>query len=100
LHELTPYVRSPGTQGHVPDSEVKLRQELETTRHRLAEAQQEISGLKESVEAFARVVNLLTVQNDQLIRQRHQARPAHLTSVRPETNRPRPEPHINPLGDA
>jgi hypothetical protein len=43
-------------QGHVPDSEVKLRQELETTRHRLAGARQEISGLKESVEAFARVV--------------------------------------------
>ncbi|GAA1963481.1 hypothetical protein [Catenulispora subtropica] len=52
--------------GHVPDSERKLREELAQTKRRLEEANGRIAELEGDVEGLARVVNVLTVENDQL----------------------------------
>ncbi|MFJ8755499.1 hypothetical protein [Streptomyces cyaneofuscatus] len=53
-------------QGHVPDSERKLREELRKTKKRLAEVIEENTRQQAEIETFARVVNVLTVENDQL----------------------------------
>lgn len=53
-------------QGHVPDSERKLRDDLRTTRQRLAETLREKKRLEAEIEEFARVVNVLEVENAQL----------------------------------
>jgi septal ring factor EnvC (AmiA/AmiB activator) len=52
--------------GQVPDSERKLQEELKKTKERLAEAIKENKKLQAENEAFARVVNVLAVENDQL----------------------------------
>ncbi|MER6189614.1 hypothetical protein [Streptomyces cyaneofuscatus] len=53
-------------QGHVPESERKLREELKKTKARLAELVEENKQQRAEIELFARVVNVLTVENDQL----------------------------------
>lgn len=53
-------------QGRVPASEQELRDELKATQQKLAEAREESRQLKASVEAFARIVNVLTAENDRL----------------------------------
>ncbi|MDX3410596.1 hypothetical protein PV708_30990 [Streptomyces sp. ME02-6977A] len=53
-------------QGQVPDSERKLRQELEKTKERLVEVLEENKQLKAEAEAFARIINVLELENDQL----------------------------------
>jgi predicted nuclease with TOPRIM domain len=53
-------------QGQVPDSERKLRDELKKTKERLAELVEENKRQQAEIEMFARVVNVLTVENDQL----------------------------------
>ncbi|MFG3227607.1 hypothetical protein ACGF07_22885 [Kitasatospora sp. NPDC048194] len=63
-------------QGHVPDSERKLRDELKKTKERLAEATVEIKRLQGEVDMFARVVNVLEVENDQLRNQQGRKRAA------------------------
>lgn len=56
-------------QGQIPASEQKLREELQTTKRQLDEAREDNRQLKESIEAFARVVHVLAVENDQLAQQ-------------------------------
>lgn len=53
-------------QGQVPDSERRLREELKKTKERLAEVIEENKRQQTEIEMFARVVNALTVENDQL----------------------------------
>ncbi|MEE4599137.1 hypothetical protein V2J94_46280 [Streptomyces sp. DSM 41524] len=53
-------------QGQVPDSERKLREELKKAKERLAEVIEENKRQQAEIEMFARVVNVLTVENDQL----------------------------------
>ncbi|MFD5696444.1 hypothetical protein [Streptomyces lasiicapitis] len=53
-------------QRQVPDSERKLREELKKTKERLAELIEENKRQQAEIEMFTRVVNLLTVENDQL----------------------------------
>ncbi|MDT0484084.1 MULTISPECIES: hypothetical protein [Streptomyces] len=53
-------------QRHVPDSERKLREELRKTKERLAEVIAENTRQQAEIETFARVVNVLTIENDQL----------------------------------
>jgi len=50
-------------QGHVPESERRLRERLTQTEERLRSARAEIAELKEANSAFARIVNVLTVEN-------------------------------------
>ncbi|MFT9479719.1 hypothetical protein [Streptomyces sp. Mo3] len=53
-------------QGQVPDSERKLREKLKKAEERLAEVIEENKRQQAEIEMFARVVNVLTVENDQL----------------------------------
>lgn len=53
-------------QGQVPDSERKLRQELEKTKERLVDVLEENKQLKAEAEVFARIINVLELENDQL----------------------------------
>ncbi|MCO8273824.1 hypothetical protein M1L60_24810 [Actinoplanes sp. TRM 88003] len=50
-------------QGQVPDSERRLRQELDTTRRQLAEANERIKTLENDNDALARIVNVLAAEN-------------------------------------
>ncbi|MEV7779376.1 hypothetical protein [Kitasatospora sp. NPDC088351] len=52
--------------GNVPENERKLREELKQTKERLAEAIKENKRLQTEVDMFARVVNVLEVENDHL----------------------------------
>ncbi|MFE1333302.1 hypothetical protein [Streptomyces microflavus] len=52
--------------GQVPDSERKLREELKKTKERLAEVIEENKRQRAENDMFARVVNVLTLENDQL----------------------------------
>lgn len=69
-------------QGHVPDSERKLREELRKTKDRLAEVIEENTRQQAEIETFARVVNVLTVENDQLRGQQGRKR-APVVALRP-----------------
>ncbi len=73
-------------QGSVPASEQELRDELKVTRQKLAEAREENRQLKASVEAFARIVNVLTTENDRLTRQQCQPGSKTLIPLRPGNN--------------
>jgi hypothetical protein len=70
-------------QGRVPASEQELRDELKAARRKLAEAREENRQLKVSVEAFARIVNVLTVENDRLARRQDKPGSKTLVSLRP-----------------
>lgn len=50
----------------VPESERKLREELAETKRRLSEANARIAQLESDREQFARVINVLTVENQAL----------------------------------
>ncbi|MFE7856341.1 hypothetical protein [Streptomyces sp. NPDC057403] len=54
------------SQGQVPDSERKLRQELKETKERLTEVLEENKQLKNEAEVFTRIINVLELENDQL----------------------------------
>jgi hypothetical protein len=73
-------------QGRVPASEQELRDELKTTQQKLAEAREENRQLKKSVEAFARIVNVLTAENDRLTWQQSEPGNRTLIPLRPGTN--------------
>ena len=73
-------------QGHVPASEQELRDELKTTKQKLAEAREENRQLKASVEAFARIVNVLTAENDRLTQQQSEPGNRTLIPLRPDAN--------------
>jgi septal ring factor EnvC (AmiA/AmiB activator) len=73
-------------QGRIPASEQELRDELETTKQKLAQAREENRQLKASVEAFARIVNVLTTENDRLTQQKTDQGNRTLIPFRPGTN--------------
>ena len=52
--------------GGVPESERRLREDLAETRRQLKETQAENQRLAAEIEEFARVVNVLSVENHQL----------------------------------
>jgi septal ring factor EnvC (AmiA/AmiB activator) len=67
-------------QGHVPDSERKLRKDLDTTQRRLAEANEHIKTLENDNDMLARMVNVLATENTQF---RDQLQTASSAVVRP-----------------
>lgn len=73
-------------QSHVPDSERKLREELRRTKDRLAKVIQENKRQQAVIEMFARVVNVLEVENEQLRNQQGHKRAAVVSLY------PAPEP--------
>lgn len=70
------------TQGQVPDSERRLREELDTTRRRLAEANERITTLEHDNDALARIVNVLATENAQFRGQLQDASSAVLRPLR------------------
>lgn len=78
------------TQGHVPDSERALRQELKKAQERLAKTVKENKRLQAEIDMFARVVNVLTAENNQL---RSQQSPTRSPVV---VLQPAPEPDPSP----
>jgi len=73
-------------QGSIPASEQELRDELKAAQRKLAEAREENRQLKASVEAFARIVNVLTVENDRLTRRQSEPCGTPLIPLRPGNN--------------
>ena len=73
-------------QGRVPASEQELRDELKAARQKLAEAREENRQLKVSVEAFARIVNVITAENDRLTRRQTEQGSKTLIPLRPDAN--------------
>lgn len=53
-------------QGQVPASETKLRADLAATTAKVDELREENQTLTDTVERMARIINVLTVENDQL----------------------------------
>ncbi|MEO3772164.1 hypothetical protein [Micromonospora sp. B9E7] len=70
------------TQGQVPDSERKLREELDTIKRRLAEAMEHIHSLEHDNDMLARIVNLLATENTQFREQLHTAPSAVVRPLR------------------
>ena len=56
-----------GDDGH--DSEKRLRDQLEATQRRLADLHQQSRQQQKTIEVLARIVNVLTVENNQLTTQ-------------------------------
>ena len=56
-------------QNRMPEGEKRLREELEATQRRLAQAREQNRQQQQSIEVFARIVNVLTVENERLTRQ-------------------------------
>ena len=56
-------------QNRIPDSEKRLRDELEATQRRLADLNEQSRQQQQTIDALARIVNVLTVENDQLTTQ-------------------------------
>lgn len=52
--------------GHVPEPERRLREELAEAKKRLVAANKRIGELQADVEGFARIVNVLALENEQL----------------------------------
>lgn len=73
-------------QGHVPDSERRLREQLDQAVSRLETLREENAELKLANEGYARVVNLLALENAEFRRSsRRQVTPIRTGSVRPPT---------------
>jgi len=75
-------------QGQVPASETKVRDELAETKRKLAEALEHNKTLTDTVERLARMVNVLTVENAQLVEQQDNQLGRTLTPFRPRTTPP------------
>jgi hypothetical protein len=73
-------------QGHVPASGEELRAGLKAAQRKPAEAREENRQLKASVEAFARIVSVLTVENDRLARRHSEPDSTTLIPFRPGSN--------------
>jgi len=74
-------------QGHTPTSELALRQELVALEEKFNEAREELKALRETNETYARIVNLLATENEQLKHVASRALPS-VTSI--HTNRASP----------
>jgi hypothetical protein len=66
--------------GQVPDSERRLREELDMTTRRLAEANEHIRNLENDNDALARIVNVLATENQHF---RDQLQDASSAVIRP-----------------
>jgi archaellum component FlaC len=66
----------------VPESERKLREELDTARRRLAEANEHIQAMENDNAMLARIVNVLATENAGF---REQLQTTSSTVVRPFT---------------
>jgi hypothetical protein len=73
-------------QDRIPDSEKRLRDELEATQRPLADLHQQSRQQQQTIETLARIVNVLTVENDQLTTQLSQQRARKLVALQSEAS--------------
>ena len=71
-------------QNRIPDSEKRLRDELDAAQRRLADVSEHCRQQQQTIEALARIVNVLTVENEQLIAQLNHQQTRKLISLQPE----------------
>jgi chromosome segregation ATPase len=69
-------------QNRIPESEKQLRDKLEAAQRRLADLNQRSRQQQQTIESLARIVNVLTVENEQLTTQLDPQRPKNLVTVR------------------
>lgn len=69
-------------QGHTPASELALQAEVHDLKGNLAKAREELAELRGINESYARIVNLLSTENEQL-RQAVKRQFPHATAIRP-----------------
>jgi hypothetical protein len=67
-------------QRHSPASELAIRQEVEELKKKLDQAREKLKVLQAANETYARVVNVLTTENEQLKQTANQNLP-HVTSI-------------------
>ncbi|BBZ15296.1 hypothetical protein [Mycobacterium branderi] len=75
-------------QNRIPENEKRLRDQLKATQRRLSDLNEHSQQQQQTIEALARIVNVLTVENEKLTTQlNHQQTPElitlpHLVSMR------------------
>ena len=75
-------------QNRIPESERRLRDQLQATQRRLADLNEQSRQQQETIDALARIVNVLTVENEQLGRQLNHQRRTKLVALHPEAISP------------
>jgi septal ring factor EnvC (AmiA/AmiB activator) len=71
-------------QNRIPESEKRLRDQLQATQRRLADLNEQNRQQQQTIDALARIVNVLTVENEQLTRQLNQHGTRRLVVLNPE----------------
>jgi septal ring factor EnvC (AmiA/AmiB activator) len=74
-------------QNRIPESEKRLRDQLEATQRRLADLNEHSRQQQQTIEALARIVNVLTVENEQLATQLNHQRTRKLVALQPGATR-------------
>jgi chromosome segregation ATPase len=73
-------------QNRMPESEKQLRDKLKATQRRLADLTEQSRQQQQAIGALARIVNVLTVENEELTTELDQQRPKKLVALRPGAN--------------
>ena len=71
-------------QNRIPESEKRLRDQLQATQRRLADLNEQNRQQQQTIDALARIVNVLTLENEQLTRQLNQHGTRRLVVLNPE----------------
>jgi hypothetical protein len=75
-------------QNRIPESEKRLRDELAVAHRRLADLNAQSRQRQHTIDALARIVNVLAAENEQLTKQLDQQRLRKLVAVRPGSTAP------------
>ncbi len=67
--------------GGIPDNELKLREEVAALKARVEDLREERDGYRTASEVYARAINVLTVENDQLRKQLNKRRSSKVTPL-------------------
>jgi septal ring factor EnvC (AmiA/AmiB activator) len=73
-------------QNRIPESERRLRDQLEAAQRRLSDLNEQNRQQQQSIDAFARIVNVLTVENEELATQLNNQRRTKLVTLHPEAS--------------
>jgi hypothetical protein len=94
---------SVGAQNRIPESERRLRDQLEAAQRRLSDLNEQNRQQQQSIDAFARIVNVLTVENEELASQLNHHRrtnSSHSTPKQAVDNTHARADHLPPGGSA
>jgi septal ring factor EnvC (AmiA/AmiB activator) len=74
-------------QNRIPESEKRLRDQLAAIQRRLADLNEHSRQQQQTIEALARIVNVLTVENEQLATQLNHQRTRTVVPLQPGATR-------------